>query len=186
MRKFLGITIGGIQQKIFNLVLIAMIIITGIFMAISVHQYNQITVILAETSEKQLESIDAISSTAMESMVRETLQTTARLEAEIADGVFSNVRKNVIMHAGYVGKIMSAPESYPQVELYEPDIANEGVFTAQVLYEEGTNPNSPKNIYNIGLMGNVTDMMISMVSDSGELGSCFVALEDGIMIVADD
>ena len=186
MRKFLGITIGGIQQKIFNLVLIAMIIITGIFMAISVHQYNQITVILAETSEKQLESIDTISSTAMESMVRETLQTTARLEAEIADGVFSNVRKNVIMLAGYVGKIMSAPESYPQVELYEPDIANEGVFTAQVLYEEGTNPNSPKNIYNIGLMGNVTDMMISMVSDSGELGSCFVALEDGIMIVADD
>lgn len=186
MRKFFGILIGGIQQKIFNLVLIAMIIITGIFVVISVNQNKQITNILDETSEKQLGSIDSISSTAMESMVRDTLQTTARLESEIADGVFSNVRKSVIMLAEYVGKVMSAPESYPQFEIYEPDIANEGKFTAQVLYEEGTNRTSPKNIYNIGLMGNVTDMMISMVSDSGELGSCFVALEDGIMIVADD
>ena len=186
MRKFFGILIGGIQQKIFNLVLVAMILITGIFMAISVHQYNQITDILDETSEKQLNSIDTISSSAMESMVRDTLQTTARLEAEIADGVFSSVRKNVIMLAEYVGKVISAPESYPQVEIYEPDPAKEGVFSAQVLFEEGTNRTSPKNLYNIGLMGNVADMMISMVSDSGELGSCFVALEDGIMIVADD
>ena len=186
MRKFFGILIGGIQQKIFNLVLVAMILITGIFMAISVHQYNQITDILGETSEKQLNSIDTISSSAMESMVRDTLQTTARLEAEIADGVFSSVRKNVIMLAEYVGKVISAPESYPQVEIYEPDPAKEGVFSAQVLFEEGVNRTSPKTLYNIGLMGNVADMMISMVSDSGELGSCFVALEDGIMIVADD
>ena len=55
-----------------------------------------------------------------------------------------------------------------------------------MLFEEGTDPNSIKNRYNIGLMGNVADMMISMISDSGELGSCFIALEDGIMIVADD
>ena len=137
MRKFFGILIGGIQQKIFNLVLIAMILITGIFMAISVHQYNQITDILGETSEKQLNSIDTISSSAMESMVRDTLQTTARLEAEIADGVFSSVRKNVIMLAEYVGKVISAPESYPQVEIYEPDPSKEGVFSAQVLFEEG-------------------------------------------------
>ena len=186
MRKFLGFTIGGIQQKIFNLVLITMIIVAGIFIAVSMYQYNEITQILAETSEKQLEAIDRISSTAMESIVRETLQTTARLEAEIADGVFSNVRRNVTMLAEYVGKVISAPESYPQIELYQPDIANEGVFTAQVLFEEGTDPNSIKNRYNIGLMGNVADMMISMISDSGELGSCFIALEDGIMIVADD
>lgn len=186
MRKFLGFTIGGIQQKIFNLVLFTMIIVAGLFIAVSTYQYNQITEILAETSEKQLEAIDNISSTAMESIVRETLQTTARLEAEVADGVFSNVRKNVIMLAEYVGKIISAPESYPQIELFEPDIANEGVFTAQVLFEEGTDPNSIKNRYNIGLMGNVADMMISMISDSGELGSCFIALEEGIMIVADD
>ena len=51
-----------------------------------------ITGILAETSEKQLESIDKISSAAMEAVVRDTLQTTARLESEIADGVFSNYK----------------------------------------------------------------------------------------------
>ena len=186
MRKFLGFIIGGIQQKIFNLVLITMIIVAGLFIAVSTYQYNQITGILAETSEKQLQAIDRISSTAMESIVRETLQTTARLEAEVADGVFSNVRKNVIMLGEYVGKIIASPESYPQIEIPQPDIANEGVFSAQVLFEEGTDPNTAKNQYNIGLMGNVSDMMISMISDSGELGSCFIALEDGIMIVADD
>ena len=186
MRKIFGISVGGIQQKIFNLVLFTMIIVAAIFVAVSTYQYNEITGILAETSEKQLESIDKISSTAMESIVRETLQTTARLEAEVADGVFSNVRKNVTMLAEYVGKVISSPESYPQIELSPPDIANEGVFTAQVLFEEGTDPNSAKNRYNIGLMGNIADMMTSMISDSGELGSCFIALEDGIMIVADD
>lgn len=186
MRKIFGFTIGGIQQKIFNLVLITMIIVAGIFVAVSAYQYREITGILTETSEKQLESIDKISSSAMEAVVRETLQTTARLETEIANGVFSNVRKNVNMLGEFVGKIMSAPESYPQIGLSAPDIANEGVFSVQVLFEEGTNPNSSKNQYNIGLMGNVADMMISMISDSGELGSCFIALEDGIMIVADD
>ena len=186
MRKFFGLTLGGIQQKIFNMVLVTMIIVAGAFVAVSAFQYNAITEILAETSEEQLEAIDSISSKAMESVFRETLQVTARLESEVADGVFSNVRKNVNMLAEFVGKVISAPESYPQVELYEPDIANKGVFTAQVLFEEGTDPNSPKNRYNIGLMGNVADMMISMISDSGELGSCFIALEDGIMIVADN
>lgn len=186
MRKFLGFVIGGIQQKIFNLVLITMIIVAGIFVAVSAYQYREITEILAETSEEQLEAIDSISSSAMESIVRKTLKNTARMEAEIADGVFSNVRKNVNMLAEFVGKIMSAPESYPQIELFEPDIANEGVFSVQVLFEEGTNATSSKNRYNIGLMGNAADMMISMIADSGELGSCFIALEDGIMIVADD
>ena len=182
----MGFTIGGIQQKIFNLVLITMIIVAGIFVAVSAYQYREITEILAETSEEQLEAIDSISSSAMESIVRKTLKNTARMEAEIADGVFSNVRKNVNMLAEFVGKIMSAPESYPQIELFEPDIANEGVFSVQVLFEEGTNATSSKNRYNIGLMGNAADMMISMIADSGELGSCFIALEDGIMIVADD
>ena len=92
MRKIFGIIVGGIQQKIFNLVLIAMIIITGIFVGISAYPYKEITGILAETSEKQLESIDKISSAAMEAVVRDTLQTTARLESEIADGVFSNYK----------------------------------------------------------------------------------------------
>lgn len=186
MRKLFGLTLGGIQQKIFNMVLITMIIVAGIFVAVSAYQYREITGILAETSEKQLESIDNISSSAMEAVVRETLQTTASLEAEIAGGVFSNVRRNVYMLGEFVGKIISSPESYPQIEISAPDIANDGVFSVQVLFEEGTDPNKAKNKYNIGLMGNAADMMISMISDSGELGSCFIALEDGIMIVADD
>ena len=65
MRKFGNITIGGIQQKIFNLILIILILVMAAYSVVIVHQMNTIGSLVTETNEKQKGSMTEITDRTM-------------------------------------------------------------------------------------------------------------------------
>ena len=57
MKKFKNLVIGGIENKIFNLILVTGILITAAFILVTAHQYRELSSLVAETNKRQQESI---------------------------------------------------------------------------------------------------------------------------------
>ena len=91
MRKFGNITLGGIQQKIFNLVLIMLVLVMAAYSVMIVHQMNQLTGLVSEAGEKQKGAITAISRQTMDAVIAGSLGRQTRLQAYIAADLFSEL-----------------------------------------------------------------------------------------------
>ena len=57
MKKFKSITIGCIQQKIFNLVLVTLLLLMAAYAAVIIHQSGLLTGLVRDTNEAQKASI---------------------------------------------------------------------------------------------------------------------------------
>ncbi len=185
MRQFGKITLGGIQQKIFNLVLIMIILVIAAYSVVIFHQMNAISSLVAETNEKQKASITGISESTMETVVSRTLSASTQMQAQIADKKFSDTADTVNSLGAYTRILFENPERYPAREIRLPDAKTDGTATVQLLAEEGVNPDDPAVAEKIGLIGNLSDMMLSIYDRAG-VDSCYVALPEGVMILIDD
>ena len=58
MKKLFGFKIGGLQQKIFNLVLVFLVAIIGVFGAVSAYQSRELTSVVNNASQKQQQAIE--------------------------------------------------------------------------------------------------------------------------------
>ena len=185
MRQFGKITLGGIQQKIFNLVLIMIILVMAAYSVVIFHQMNAISSLVAETNEKQKASITGISESTMETVVSRTLSASTQMQAQIADKKFSDTADTVNSLGAYTRILFENPERYPAREIRLPDAKTDGTATVQLLAEEGVNPDDPAIAEKLGLIGNLSDMMLSIYDRAG-VDSCYVALPEGVMILIDD
>ena len=70
MKKYKNITIGGIQQKIFNLVLITVILMMVVNSVVILHQSRQLSSLVEETSTAQKQSMAEISDQTMTAVQR--------------------------------------------------------------------------------------------------------------------
>ena len=52
MKRFKNFVIGGIQSKVFNLILYTVLLLTAAFMAVSIYQNNTLTQLVAESSQR--------------------------------------------------------------------------------------------------------------------------------------
>ena len=185
MKQFGRFIIGGIENKIFNLVVITMIIIVAIFGVVTYHQSNNLSKLTAETNEKQKESMNAIASQTMDAVVTTSMSESTLLKAYIADDLFSELEVQVRMLGDYAQKLLEDPTSYPRIAVNRPDSKNDGTITAQLMYGEGVNIKSLAMVDKIGLLGNLSDMMCSMYK-SANINSSFISTYDGVTIMADD
>ena len=101
MRKFKGITIGGIQQKIFNLVLITIILMVAAYSAVILYQSGELTNLVRETNETQKRSISDISEETMAAVLDANLTQSTQMEAFIAEDVFDDTLRVVNVVADY-------------------------------------------------------------------------------------
>jgi len=69
MKVIRGIKLGGLQQKIFNLMLIFIVAIIGAYAAVSVYQQKSLTGIVHEATGQQQASITAVSESTMEAVL---------------------------------------------------------------------------------------------------------------------
>ena len=65
MIKKFGLTLGGLQQKILNLVLIFILLIIGLYVAISMFLSKNLSGIVEQSAQEQKESITQVSETTM-------------------------------------------------------------------------------------------------------------------------
>ncbi len=185
MRKFRGITIGGIQTKVFNLVVITILLMAAAFVAVIIYQYGQLTGLVRRTNDSQKQSITSISKETMANVLDTNLTQSTRMEAHIAGDVFGDAEKVVKILADYTGKLFAAPDSFPVREVKLPDLEKDGEVSLQVLTEEGIDLNDPVISAKLGLIGNLSELMSAVYADAN-VDSCYCALPEGVMLLVDN
>lgn len=185
MKKIKNIKIGGIQQKVFNLVLIIILLVVVAYSAVIYYQSVKLTKMVTQMNDRQKEAIADTSSNTMTAVINGSLGRTTLMESYIADQLFSKLENNVSMLADYAGKVFANPGNFVSQPYAVPNPALDGQTTVQLLYEAGTNLYDPGVSANLGTLSKVSDMMIGLF-DFSQVNACYVALPDGTMLVADD
>ncbi|MBO7669544.1 MAG: SpoIIE family protein phosphatase [Oscillospiraceae bacterium] len=91
MKRIGRITVGGLQQKIFNLMLIFILALVGAYMAVSAYQARNLERIVREAEAGQQASITEISEKTMHAVLENTMKKSTALQAYIAGDLFGDV-----------------------------------------------------------------------------------------------
>lgn len=185
MKQYGKFTLGGIEQKIFNLVLIMLVLVMAVYSVVIFHQMNSISGLVAEANEKQKASITDISENTMKSVVDRSLGTSTQLQAEIADDLFSETANLVNSLGDYARMLFEHPEQYAARGVRQPNAKADGTGSVQLLTEEGVDPADPAVVEKLGLIGNLSEMMLSSYAHAG-VDSLYIALPEGVMLLVDD
>ena len=184
MKKIRNLVIGGIENKVFNLILATVFLTAAAFMAGYLYQSSMLANLSAETSSRQLESITEITGSVMDSVVEQSMDQLTEKEAEITDELFNGLKNRVEMLSDYAGKLFSDPENAPRAAYAQPDPARNGEVTAQLILADDVDAEEIAD--KIAVAANMSDMMVSLFGASEETNSCFVALPEGAFLVTDD
>ena len=185
MKKIKNIVIGGIQQKLFNLVLIFIVLVMAAYTVVILHQSASLSKLVTETNEQQKRSIVAISQSTMDAVIDEAMGQSTQLEAFIADDLFKDLGAAVTMLEDYAEKLFADPSAYPARPYAAPDAATDGQITVQLLSEDGVDLSDPGIVQRLGLAANMSELMAAVYHTAG-VNSCYIALADGAMLLADD
>ena len=185
MKKIMNIVIGGIEQKIVNLVLVTILLMVGAYTAVILYQAKNIGDLVTTTNERQGNSIVQISDRTMESVVSGSLGRSTQMQSNIADNMFREVKDEVRMLGDYAEKLFSNPDAYEAREYFLPDMNKEGTISVKVMAEEDADLSDPAIAEGLGLIANMTDFM-EMLYANARINSCFVVLPSGVGLIADD
>ena len=169
MKKIWKFKIGGLQQKIINLVIVAILAVLALFGAVSIYQGRQLKKIVEDASSEQQEKINTISQSTMEQVVNKTLIKSTSEQAYIANDMFSDAIKDVKTLQSFASGLFNNNTSFTKRDVPLPDRSKNGTVCPQLLHEGSVDP---KDSENIGLIGNMSDVMISLYSNSKMLNSC--------------
>lgn len=183
MRKWLGLTIGGLQQKILNLVLIFMLAMIGVFSAVSFYQSKKLSKTVKEARDEQQQAIETVSQDTMHQVINGTLVKTTALQAYIADDMFADLKSDVMTMQTLAQQLFSHKDTITPHPFSLPDASKNGQPTAQVLHEKGVDY---KNSKYLGVAAHMSESMIAMYKSSGKLSDCFIGLADGTLICIDE
>ena len=95
MRRVKNLVIGGIQSKVFNLILVTVILLTAAFTAVSVYHNNMLANLAAESGEKQKTAISDITDSVMKTVVEQSMGRATELESYLADEMFHGLQTRV-------------------------------------------------------------------------------------------
>ena len=185
MKKFKHLVIGGIQTKVFNLVLITILLLMAAYTAVIIYQSNHLTDLVKSTSEEQKQSISQISDETMAAVLSSNLTQSTQMEAYIAGDLFGDAADVVKVVADYTEKLFADPDAYPVREVLLPDKAKNGEISIQLLTKDGINLSDPEIAKKVGLIGNLTELMTAVYKDAN-VDSCYVGLPDGVMMLVDN
>ena len=183
MRKFFGIKIGGLQQKILNLVLIFLLMTIAVATALSLVKTRQLSKIVSSARDEQQQAIETVSENTVHSVLEGSMIKTNALQTYIADDMFSDIESGTLALSTYAADLFAAGRGTAPADFELPDAANEGVLTVQVLSEEGVDPY--KSEY-IGIAANMSDMMKALCLNSKYMDNCYFGLADGTHICVDE
>jgi len=183
MKIIRGIKLGGLQQKIFNLMLIFIVALVGAFVAVSIYQQNNLTRVVEEASREQQEAIAAASEETMEAVLETSMTQSTALQAYIADDLFGEVQRNVLTLQAFATELFEHADSFDARTVSAPSPENDGVASAYLVQEEGAEAESSQTL---GLVANMSEIMLAMYQNSDKLSSIFIGTADGNMILVND
>ena len=129
MKIIRGIKIGGLQQKIFNLMLIIILALIGVYGAVSIYQRNNLTSVVEEANERQQIAIEEVSEETMMAVLESSMARTTALQAYIANDLFSDVGTDVKTLQAFATELFAHESDFAPHPYYEPDASKAGIPT---------------------------------------------------------
>ena len=185
MKKFKNITIGGIESKVFNLVLVTILLILAVLTIATILQSNRLTAQVEETSEKQRAAVTTEVGSVMDTVVRSSMDQLMQKEAEITDSLFSDVRNQVILLGQYAATVLSSPEAFPAHSWVQPDPSLDGQTEAVVIPAEGVDLGDEAVRCRLDLAANLSDMMVDLCSVYG-MDHLYIGFPEGTFLSVSD
>ena len=181
MKEVWGIKIGGLEQKIVNLVLVTILLMTAAFSGISLYQSNTLNQLASESSQRQQEAIGEITGEVMDAVVKQSLARSNRTGAAIADAMFGATAQQVTFIADAAAKLFADPAAVAPAAYSDPDPKDDGHWTAKVLYAEETDPADPAVAVKLGLAANLSETMISLCP-AMDVTAMYIGLPEGAFL----
>ena len=185
MKKFKNLVIGGIQQKVFNLVLVTILLLIAAYTTVIVYQSNSLKKLTAETNLRQKEAIAEISETTMDAVVADSLTSKAEMAAMLADDLFVRLSSTVQILADNAENLLQTPELYSARPFALPDASMEGKISLQLVGETNRMPEDPAVLEKLSLLANLSDVMTALYRNAGT-SSVYIAVPEGYMLCVDD
>ena len=136
VKKIRNLVIGGIENKVFNLILATVFLTAAAFMAGFLYQSGMLADLNEDTNERQLESISEITGNVMDQVVTQSMDQLTDKEAELSDELFGGLKNRVEMLGDYAGKLFSDPDNAPRAAYAQPDPARNGEVTEHVGHDD--------------------------------------------------
>ncbi len=178
MKRIKNWVIGGIQTKIFNLILYTVLLLTAATVAVSLYQNNMLSKLASESGQRQQDAIGEITGRVMESVVSQSLSRSTQMEVRIADELFEAAGNRVAFVADCAARLLAHPEEYPPKPYAGPDPADDGAWTAKVIYADGVDAQDPALTAKLGLLSNLSDMIVSLCP-SMDISTLYIGLPEG-------
>ena len=185
MRKIRNLVIGGIENKVLNLILVTVIILAAAFFSVTAYNSSMLAKLTEQTNQKQLDAITSSTAEMIDQVVDGTMARTTQLGALITDELFDGLGVRVNMLGEYAEKLFSGDVDVRPIPYKAPDPEKEGEVRAQLILADGVKL-TPHLKQRLGIAANMSDMMISLFGASDVTNSCFIALPEGAFLVADD
>ena len=178
MRKYKNIVIGGLQSKIFNLILFTVILITVAYIILAFVHSNMLSNLVADSTVKQEQSISETTDYVMDQVVTQTLERSNTMEAKIADEMFDNVKDRLTFIGGYAAEVFNHPENYTPKPYSLPDPKDDGIWKSKVVYADGVDPNDPAVKTKLDQVSSMTELMIDLCT-SYDASNLYIGMPEG-------
>ena len=183
MKKYFGLTLGGVQKKTMLLVLMMLAVAAVVFGGLSYYQNRMLTRVVNEARAEQQQAISEVSQETMHQIMVNTLVQNTTLQANIADNDFSEIVRNVRMLASMAQGIFENRDGVRPATVGLPDPAMDGVPSAMALFEEGVDYTQSEDL---ALAANLSGPMIAMFRNSDKIDGCYIGLADGTDLCVDE
>ncbi len=183
MKVVKGLKIGGLQQKIFNLVLVFILLVLAVYAVMTGWFRNSLSRLVQESNAKQQGSITEVSEHTMESLLSISMSQSTALQGYIADDLFNDVRTDVITLQAFAAELFEHADIFSPHPVNAPSAANEGKAAVMLVHEKNADPDNSEAL---GLVGNMSEIMLAMYNASDKLSSVFVGTADGNMVLVND
>ena len=183
MKIINGIKIGGLQQKIFNLMLIFIVALIGAYAAVAVYQQKNLTNVVQEASVEQQTAIAVESEETMLAVLDTSMSRTTALQAYIANDLFVDVQTDVLTLQTFAEELFAHQDLFLPHPFSPPLAENDGVPSVYVLHEPGVDPQDSQML---GLTANMSEILLARFTASDKLSGCFVGTADGNLLAVSD
>ena len=197
MKKKWKMTFGGLQQKIFNLCLISLLLVLAFTVAFALVQYYVLQDSVTEINDRQKESIGNLSGETMEAVAYESMVEQVGDISAMAEAYFNDCVTYVGLLRDRAAEVytynLKAPEN---VWAAEPKKSDEGTVITQRIYSDTVKDfNDPKLLEDTaalsamrGIMENIYTRANGTTSKkfTAALGSTFALAPSGVLLISDD
>ncbi len=173
---------GRIERKIIILILVAMLLVAGVFFAVAQTRSNMLADLTEETTDRQLSSMTGTTEAVIDAVVERNLGQITEMKAQAIDETFRDLAIRVRMMGDYAQKLLEEPDGVPRLPWSRPDASKDGELFVKALFADGVEENAAAD--KLGVIANMSDMMISLCNAYGA-DNIWFSLPEGATLMAD-